>query len=92
MTIMPARALGEAMPDYLDDVVLMLDPKQTFASIPADGIDIYWGAYLGSADEILISGPLDEVRDEILRVRAEAQQRKGWVFDIYLLRRRLLES
>lgn len=91
VTIMPARALGDAMPDYLDDVVLMLDPKQTFATIPADGIDIYWGAYLGSPDEILISGPLAEVRDEILQMRAAAQQRKGWIFDIYLLRRRLVE-
>ena len=29
-----------------------------------------------------------DVRDEIVRVRAEAAARKGWMFDTYLLRRR----
>ena len=31
--------------------------------------------------------PLDEVADEIVRVRAEARAAKGWMFDTYLLRR-----
>ena len=44
--------------------------------------------YLALADEILVAGPLDEVADDIVRCRAEARQRKGWIFDIYLLRRR----
>jgi precorrin-6A synthase len=50
-------------------------------------VTIYWGAYLGTADEILVSGPLAEVADEIQRVRARARDRKGWMFDTYLLRR-----
>lgn len=86
--IMPARLLADGMPDGVDDVVAMLDGRQAFASIDPEGIDIYWGAYLGTPDEILISGPLADVRDEIVHVRAEAQARKGWVFDTYLLRRR----
>jgi precorrin-6A synthase len=46
------------------------------------------GAYLGTADEILLSGPLDEVlADRIRTVRAEARARKGWIMDTYLLRR-----
>ncbi len=85
--IMPARLLADGMPDGVVDAVVMLDGKQAFASIDPEGIDIYWGAYLGSPDEILISGPLAEVRDEILRVRNEAIERKGWMFDTYLLRR-----
>jgi precorrin-6A synthase len=36
---------------------------------------------------LLVSGPLALVREEILRVRAEAAARKGWIFDTYLLRR-----
>ena len=55
--------------------------------LPPDGIEIFWGAYLGTADEILISGPLGEVADDIARVRAEARERRGWIFDTYLLRR-----
>jgi precorrin-6A synthase len=86
--IAPARLLRSGMPDGVDDVVVMLDPDQTFARIDPAGIDIYWGAYLGTPDEILIAGPLVEVRDRILSVRADAVARKGWVFDTYLLRRR----
>jgi precorrin-6A synthase len=85
--ITPARLLGGGMPDGVDDVVVMLDAHATFAALPPDGIDIYWGAYLGTADELLISGRLGEVAGEIVRVRAEAKRRKGWMFDTYLLRR-----
>ena len=86
--ITPARLVRDGLPQAVDDAVVMLDGHQAFASIDAEGIDIYWGAYLGTADEILISGALEDVRDEILRVRAEAAARKGWMFDTYLLRRR----
>jgi precorrin-6A synthase len=86
--ISPARLLAEGMPADVDDVVCMLDGKQTFSLIDPAGIDIYWGAYLGTPDEILICGALSEVSEEILAVRAEAVRRKGWMFDTYLLRRR----
>src|SRR5690606_1621907 len=86
--ISPARLLAEGMPNGVDDVVVMLDGHTTFATIPADGIEIFWGAYLGTPDEILVRGPLGEVADEIVRVRDAARARKGWVFDTYLLRRR----
>jgi len=86
--ITPARLLAGGLPDGVDDVVVMLDADGAFASIPSDGIDIYWGAYLGTPDEILRSGPLEAVAGEIARVREEAAARKGWMFDTYLLRRR----
>ena len=85
----PAALLRNGMPDSVDDVVVMLDGSLTFTGIEATGLDIYWGAYLGTTDEILIRGPLAEVRDHIVAVRAEAAARKGWMFDTYLLRRRL---
>lgn len=86
--ISPARLLAEGMPANVDDVVVMLDGRQTFASLDPTGLDIYWGAYLGTPDELLVAGDLATVRDEIVAVRAEAAARKGWVFDTYLLRRR----
>lgn len=86
--ISPARLLVDGLPEGFDDVVVMLDGRTAFATIPRDGIEIYWGAYLGTPDEILISGPLDQVADEILRTREDARARKGWIFDTYLLRRR----
>lgn len=86
--ITPARLVRDGLPAEVDDAVVMLDGHQVFATIDPDGLDIYWGAYLGTEDEILISGPLEGVRADILRVRAEAAARKGWMFDTYLLRRR----
>jgi precorrin-6A synthase len=85
--IMPARLLEHGLPDGVDDVVVMLDPGAAFAALPPDGLDIYWGAYLGTPDEILISGALAETAGVIQRARAAARERKGWIFDIYLLRR-----
>ncbi len=65
----------------------MLDAGTAFTAIAEPGVHIYWGAYLGTPDELLIEGPLDQVAGEIERVRAEAKERKGWMFDTYLLRR-----
>jgi precorrin-6A synthase len=83
--ITPARLLEHGLP--ADDVVVMLDAHATFAQLEPDGIDIYWGAYLGTPDEILLSGPLAECAEAIRTAREEARARKGWIFDIYLLRR-----
>ena len=60
---------------------------RTFSAVASDDIDVYWGAYVGTDDEILISGALPEVMDEIERVRREARERIGWIMDTYLLRR-----
>lgn len=81
------RRLAEEWPAKVDDVIVMLDAQQTFGAVDAAGVEIYWGAYIGTPDELLISGPLAEVADEIRRVRAEARARHGWIMDTYLLRR-----
>lgn len=85
--ITPARLLRDGLPDGVDDVVVMLDAEAAFTAIAPAGIEIFWGAYLGTADELLISGPLADVAGEIARARETAKARKGWIFDIYLLRR-----
>lgn len=83
------RLAEEGMPRDVDDVVVMLDGRTAFADLPDTDLDIFWGAYLGSPDEILVSGDLPAVRDEIVRRRAEARERKGWIMDTYLLRSRV---
>lgn len=85
--ITTGRRLAEGFPDDVDDVVVMLDADCSFRHVVDDGIDIYWGAYLGTEDEILVSGALREVAGEIERLRREARERKGWIMDVYLLRR-----
>lgn len=69
------------------DSVILLDGEQAFAHVPGD-YDIFWGAYLGTPDEILISGRLADVKNEIATKRAAARQRHGWIMDTYLLRLR----
>ncbi|MBV9919647.1 MAG: precorrin-6A synthase (deacetylating) [Pseudonocardia sp.] len=71
-----------------DDVVVMLDARCAFADLADSGVDIFWGAYLGTPDEVLVAGDLVAVKDEIKAVRARERARKGWIMDTYLLRRR----
>jgi precorrin-6A synthase len=79
------RLRDEGWPAGVDDVVVMLDAAQAYAAHP--GADIYWGAYLGTEDELLAAGRVADVADEITKVRTEARERHGWIMDTYLLRR-----
>ncbi len=90
--ITTGRRLAEGWPDGVRDVVVMLDADCTFRDLVAsdsqtDQYSIYWGAYLGTPDEILISGPLPGVAEQIIEARRAARERKGWIMDTYLLRR-----
>jgi precorrin-6A synthase len=89
-TVTTGRRLeAGGFPADADDVVVMLDSRCAFAALPDTDLDIYWGAYVGSADEVLVRGDLHAVKEEIRRVRARERERKGWIMDTYLLRRRL---
>jgi precorrin-6A synthase len=81
------RRLAEGFPENCDDVVVMLDAACSFSGVAEPDMEIYWGAYIGTKDEILVSGNLRDVGDEIRAVRSEARARKGWIMDTYLLRR-----
>jgi precorrin-6A synthase len=85
--ITTGRRLAEGLPAEADDVLVMLDSSCAFSSLASEEIDIYWGAYIGTEDEIVVSGRVGEVAAEIERLRREARGRKGWVMDSYLLRR-----
>jgi precorrin-6A synthase len=85
--ITTGRRLAQGWPAGANDVLVMLDSGCTFSSLVGEGIDIYWGAYVGTDDEILVSGPVDDVAEEIELLRREARERKGWIMDSYLLRR-----
>jgi precorrin-6A synthase len=65
----------------------MLDSRDAYQRFSNENIEIFWGAYLGTPDEILISGPLSQVAGQIAETRARARQRTGWIMDTYLLRR-----
>jgi precorrin-6A synthase len=84
--ITTGRRLADGLPSDADDIVVMLDAACAFADFPE--LDIYWGAYVGMEDEILVAGRVGDVAEEIRRRRAEGRERKGWIMDTYLLRRR----
>ncbi|MFB7916806.1 precorrin-6A synthase (deacetylating) [Streptomyces sp. NPDC056061] len=85
--ITTGRRLAEGWPEGVDDVVVMLDARQAFTRHLDQDLFIHWGAYVGTEDEILVSGRLCEVSDRIEELRSEARARKGWIMDTYLLRR-----
>ena len=65
--------------------VVMLDADCSFLGcLPSTRI--WWGAYLGTRDELLVSGTVGDVGERIAALRAEARARHGWIMDTYLLR------
>lgn len=93
--ITPARRLAElpepGLPGGLDSAVVMLDRGFTAAGFTDPGLSVFWGAYLSTPDEVLISGRLGEVAGEITATRAALRERHGWIMDTYLLRRELAD-
>jgi precorrin-6A synthase (deacetylating) len=81
------RLLDEYDPS-LGDVVVMLDGQLVCAELAGafPDVELWWGAYLGTPDELLVHGRLAAVVEQVRRVRAEARERHGWVMDTYLLR------
>ncbi len=85
--ITTGRKLAEKFPDDGDSLVVLLDGEQTFASIEAGEMDIYWGADIGAPGEALARGRLADVRDDIKALRERLRRDNGWVMDVYLLRK-----
>ena len=61
-SITTGRKLAEGLPHDAGDVVVMLDGDCSFKAIGDRDIDIYWGAYPGTEDQILVAGPLASAR------------------------------
>lgn len=87
VTITTGRRVAAGEADDLTSAVVMLDNHQAFRRFESDGAEIFWGAYLGTPDEILVAGPVGEVKDEIDAKRSEAQARHGWIMDTYMIRK-----
>ena len=69
------------------DTLVLLDGECAFRAVTDEDVEIYWGAYLGTPDELLLSGKLQDVAEKIAETRADARRRKGWIMDTYLLRK-----
>jgi precorrin-6A synthase len=88
VTITTGRQLRDfGWPVNADTVAVMLDGHCAFQHLPTEGVTIWWGAYLGMPQQVLVSGALSEVSARILVERQAARAAHGWVMDIYLMRR-----
>lgn len=85
--ITTGRRLAEGFPQNAESVVVMLDAEDTYRQLDDPELEIYWGAYVGTPEEILLGGRLVEVGETIQRTRQEAREANGWIMDTYLLRR-----
>jgi len=81
------RLRDHGWPEGAETVAVMLDGDCSFAALPPGGLEIWWGAYLGMAEQILDAGPLADAGPRIISTRAAARARHGWIMDTYLLRR-----
>src|SRR5271156_2007508 len=80
------RLLAEGFPNNVDSVMVLLNADKALRE--ADGeLDAYWGAYVGMPEEILVSGKLKDIVDEIERIRSAARQENGWIMDCVLLKK-----
>ncbi|GGL85319.1 precorrin-6A synthase (deacetylating) [Nakamurella endophytica] len=90
LLVTTGRRLTDGTADGFDDVAVLLDGGLACEDLPdgGEGLDIFWGANVGTPGETLVAGPLPEVLPRIAAVRAAVRAARGWVLDTYLLRRR----
>ncbi|WP_323772106.1 precorrin-6A synthase (deacetylating) [Antarctobacter sp.] len=81
------RLRDHGWPEGAGTVVVMLDGECSFQSLDPTGISIWWGGFLGMAEQVLEAGPLAEAGPKIVAKRAEARAKHGWIMDTYLMRR-----
>lgn len=81
------RFAAEGWPAAVDSIAVMLDSACAFERVAAPEVTIFWGAYLGMAQQALIAGPIAEVGAAIRDERTLLRVRHGWIMDCYLLRR-----
>lgn len=87
IAITNGRGFTEGFPNTIDSMVVMLNVEKALREADGD-LDVYWGAYVGMPDEILVSGKLSHVIGDIERIRAAARREKGWIMDSALLKKR----
>ncbi|MBK1647846.1 precorrin-6A synthase (deacetylating) [Rhabdochromatium marinum] len=88
ISITTGRAIAQQDPASIHNSLVMLDNHAEFQHLAGQDLDLYWGAYLGCADQALAAGPLDDISEAVLARREQLRAQKGWIMDTYLLRRR----
>lgn len=81
------RVLHDYEPE-LGDVVVLNDDDLVCRALVDEfpDVELYWGAYLGTPDQVLANGPLRTVLPDLIALRERLIAHHGWIQDIYLLR------
>lgn len=74
-------------PSGVETVVVMLDAGTAFEALQAEGLYIWWGAYLGMPHEIILAGSLADIGPTIVETRRDARKQHGWIMDSYIIKR-----
>jgi precorrin-6A synthase len=85
IVITTGRKLSTELAETEERTIVMLDGQCSFNNVVDEELDIYWGAYLGMEEEVLLSGKLSHIASMIEKVRHEKRERNGWIMDTYLL-------
>ena len=80
------RLRRHGWPEGAESVAVMLDGECSFRQLDPRGIRIWWGGFLGMAEQLLEAGPLAQAGPQIVEQRAAARARHGWIMDTYLMR------
>ena len=86
--ILSAHQLVDSYDPAMGDAVVVGDGRLECLEL-ADlfpELELYWGAHLGTPDEVLVSGRLSDVADELRAARSRAAVARGWMVDASLLR------
>ena len=65
---------------------VMLDGGTTWNEVAAPDTYMYWGAYLGTPEQILRAGYVHDIGDEVAALKYTLRENHGWIMDTYLLR------
>ena len=98
--VLPLNAIGEdvllttgrhvaAATPNAPAFAVLLDDGTGLAALAARGFNgqIWWGANLGTAGQVLRAGAFPEVAGAIAETRAQVKAARGWVMDVWLARR-----
>lgn len=80
------RRFRELDEEEIENAVVLLDNYQTYKKLADSDMQLYWGCYLGTEHEHLISGAAREVVDKIIEVKKTEKARRGWIMETYLVR------
>jgi len=69
------------------NTVVFLDNYESYNLLIDEDLEMFWGAYLGLKEEVLISGKLSEVRKKVTEIRRKLRKEKGWIMEVYFLKK-----